>query len=74
MNTFRLLEISEPKFPYKFASSSDAYKAVKDYGKADREVFLVLFLNAKNQLIDCEPLSVGAVDTLLPTNRNPMLP
>lgn len=63
MNTFRLLEISEPKFPYKFASSKDAFEAVKDYGRADREVFLVLYLNAKNQLIDCEPVSVGTVST-----------
>jgi len=59
----RLMEIEEPKFPYKFSTSKDAYEAVKDYGRADRECFLVLFLNAANILIDCEPLSVGAVDT-----------
>lgn len=59
----RLMEIEEPKFPYKFSTSRDAYKAVKDYGRADRECFLVLFLNAANILIDCEPLSVGTVDT-----------
>ena len=59
----RLMEIEEPKFPYKFSSSADVYKAVKDYGRADRECFLVLFLNAKNQLVDCETLSVGALDS-----------
>ncbi len=59
----RLMEIEEPKFPYHFRQSKDAYDALKDYGKADREVFLCLFLNAKNQLIDCEVLSVGAIDS-----------
>ena len=59
----RLMEISEPKFPYRFKSSKDAFDAVKDYGKADREVFLVLFLNSQNQLIDCEPVFVGSVGT-----------
>ena len=58
----RLMEIEEPKFPYKFSASHDAYNAVKDYGRADRECFLVLFLNAANILIDCEPISVGCVD------------
>lgn len=62
MNTFRLLEISEPKFPYKFRQSKDAYDALKDYGRADRECFLVLFLNTQNVLLDCEVIGVGAVD------------
>ena len=61
MRNFRLLEISEPKFPYRFQSSRDAYNAVKDYGRADREVFLALFLNSAGQLIDCEPVGVGNV-------------
>ena len=59
----RLMEIEEPKFPYKFQSSKDAYEAVKDYGRADREVFLCLFLNTKNQLVDCEPISIGAISS-----------
>lgn len=59
----RLLEISEPKFPYKFSRSKDAYDAVKDYGRADREVFLVLLLNSQNILLACEPLSAGTVGT-----------
>ena len=59
----RLLEIEEPKFPYRFRQSKDAYEAVKDYGRADREVFLVLLLNSRNQMIACEPLSAGTVDT-----------
>lgn len=59
----RIMEIEEPKFPYKFSTSADAHKAVKDYGKADRECFLVLFLNATNVLIDSEVLTVGALDT-----------
>lgn len=63
MNGFRLLEITEPIYPYKLQSSKDAHKAVKDYGRADREVFVVLFLDAKNMIKKCEPLSIGAVDT-----------
>lgn len=59
----RLMEIEEPKFPYKFSTSRDAYNAVKDYGRADRECFLVLFLSASNNLIDCETLSIGCIDT-----------
>ncbi|MFC2167779.1 RadC family protein [Acidobacteriota bacterium] len=63
MNGFRLLEITEPIYPYKLQSSKDAHKAVKDYGRADREVFVVLFLDAKNMIKKCEPLSIGAVDS-----------
>jgi len=59
----RLLEIEEPKFPYKFRQSKDAYEAVKDYGKADREVFLVLLLSSQSQMLACEPLTAGTVDS-----------
>lgn len=59
----RLLEITEPIYPYKLESSKDAHKAVKDYGRADREVFVVLFLDAKNMIKGCELLSVGAVNS-----------
>ncbi len=59
----RLMEIEEPKFPYHFKQSKDAYDALKDYGRADRECFLVLFLSANNQMIDCEVLSVGALNS-----------
>ena len=58
----RLLEIEEPKFPYKFSNSASVFKSVKDYGKADREVFLCLLLNSQSMLIDCEVISVGTVD------------
>ena len=63
MNGFRLLEITEPIYPYKLQSSKDAHKAVKDYGRADREVFVVMFLNSQNMVMKCEPLSIGAVDS-----------
>ncbi len=33
----RMMEIEEPKFPYHFRASVDAYNALKDYGRTDRE-------------------------------------
>lgn len=59
----RLMEIEEPKFPYKFNESRDAWLALKDYGRADRECFLVLFLSPTHQMIDCEVLSIGALNS-----------
>ena len=47
----RLMEIEEPKFPYHFRQSKDAYDALKDYGKADREVFLCILLNASSVIV-----------------------
>ena len=63
MNGFRLLEITDPIYPYKLQSSKDAHKAVKDWGKSDREVFVVLFLDSKNMIKGSEPISVGTVDS-----------
>jgi len=60
---FQVFENPEPKFPYHFQSSSDVYDVVKDYSKADREVFLVLLLTSKNQMIDCITLFVGSLDS-----------
>lgn len=60
---FQIFEQPQPKFPQVYHSSKEVYDMLKDYGRADREVFLVILLTAKNQMIDCQPLFIGSVDS-----------
>lgn len=60
---FRVYEVSEPIHGLSATCSKDIYGYLKQYAKADREIFLGLFFNAKNFLIDAVPLSIGTVDT-----------
>lgn len=49
--------------PFKFMSSQEVYEGMKDYQKADREMFLLLFLDSKNNVIKIEPHTIGTVDS-----------
>jgi len=45
--------------PFSFSSSAEVYEKMKGYQKADRELFLLLFLNAKNMVTNIETHSIG---------------
>ena len=59
---FRVFEKPAVETPFKFHSSIDVYERMKDYRKADREIFLVLFMDAKNNCLSIEVQSIGTVD------------
>ena len=59
---FRIMEIQDIKFPVRISQPDDVLEAVKDFRRADRECFIILFLNSKNVIIDREVISVGTVD------------
>lgn len=46
-----------------FASSKEVFDYMNSYAKADREMFVVIFLNAKNIVIEEEVNSIGDVDS-----------
>jgi len=50
------------KKPFAFGSSAVVAEKMKGYQKADREMFILLFLNAKNFVIAIETHTVGAVN------------
>ena len=56
-NVFKAPEIT----PFTFSTPNQVYEKMKSYGRADREIFLVLHMNAKNGLIKCETQSIGTV-------------
>ena len=51
------------KKPFSFSSSAEIYQKMKAYQKADREIFVLLFLNAKNVVTNMETHTIGTVDT-----------
>ena len=59
----RINESKEVMYNFPFKDSRDVYEKMKEYAKADREMFMVMYLSAKSQVIDCELHSLGAVDT-----------
>lgn len=59
----RINETKESLYSFPFTDSKDVYNKMKEYAKADREMFMVMYMNAKNHVIDCELHSIGAVDT-----------
>lgn len=48
---------------FRVSNSRDVYDQVYHYSKADREVFLLLFLDSKNKVIDIETHTIGSVDS-----------
>jgi len=44
-------------------SSKEVFEYLKFYSKADRELFIVIYLNAKNYIIDDEIHTAGQVDS-----------
>jgi len=59
----RINETKENRYNFPFKDSQDVYSKMKEYAKADREMFMVMYLTAKNQVIDCELNSIGMVDS-----------
>jgi len=59
---FRIMEVQGIEFPVRINHPSDVVEAVKDFRSADRECFILLYLNSKNVIIDREVVSVGTVD------------
>ena len=66
--------VSETKFPFKvfempevsnfnLGSSRDVYERFKAYSTADREMFMILFLDTCNHIIDSELHTIGDVDS-----------
>jgi len=62
MNDFKIFHKPVIKKPFAFGSSAEVYEKMKGYQKADREMFIVLFLNAKNVVTKIETHSIGSVD------------
>jgi DNA repair protein RadC len=65
---------SKTKFPFKvfevpevsnfnLSSSHDVYERFKGYSTADREMFIILFLDTRNHVIDSELHTIGDVDS-----------
>lgn len=63
MTEFRVFEMPGVETPFQFHSSIDVYERMKDYQRADREIFLILFMDAKNNCLSIEVQSIGTVDT-----------
>ena len=59
----RINESKEVLYNFPFTDSKDVYQKMKEYAKADREMFMVMYLSSKSHVIDCELHSIGAVDT-----------
>lgn len=59
----RINETNEVRYNFKFSSSADVYDKMKEYARADRELFMVMYLTANNKVIDCELSSIGQVNT-----------
>lgn len=60
---FRVYEVQEPRFKIQASSSKDIFEYLGQYAKADREIFLALFFNAKNYLLEAVPIMIGTVDS-----------
>ena len=59
---YRVFE--RPDFePFTFNNSKEVYDYLSKYSKADREMFIILFLDAKNNIIKEEINSMGTIDT-----------
>lgn len=60
---FQVFEAVEPKYPQRYNDSADVYRILKSYAAADREMFIVIYLNTKNVMLDSAIVSVGGVDS-----------
>ena len=59
----RINETREALYSFPFTDSKDVYNKMKEYARADREMFMVMYLTGKKHVIDCELHTIGAVDT-----------
>jgi len=60
---FQVFQKPVIKNPFSFSSSADVYEKMKGYQKADREIFVVLFLNPKNVVTNIEAHTIGSFDS-----------
>lgn len=60
---FQVFENVEPRYPRQFRTSQDVYNDMKGFARADREMFIVVYPNAKNIMIDSAVVSLGGVDS-----------
>lgn len=60
---FQIFQIEEPRTKFHVKSAAEVFGYLKQYAKASREVFLGLYFNAQNRLIEAVPLCLGTVDT-----------
>ncbi|MFH1976913.1 MAG: DNA repair protein RadC [Pseudomonadota bacterium] len=60
---FHVFEVKEPKFPVSFSSAKDVFDTMSGFSKSDREMFMILFLNTKNKMIDYVTHTIGTVDS-----------
>jgi len=58
---FRISENSQASVK-SFSDPKAIYEEMKEYSKADREIFFLIFLNPRNQILKIEPNSIGSVD------------
>lgn len=61
--TFSVFNFPTIKTPFAFKTSQEVYEGMKEYNKADREMFILLLLDSKNNVIKIEPHTIGTVDT-----------
>lgn len=59
----RINETPDVLYSFPFVSSQDVYDKMKEYAKADRELFMVMYLNTKRCVTGCELNSIGTVNT-----------
>jgi len=58
----KILRVCDVLYPIPMTSPKAVYNFMKTEAKADREIFWVLHLNAKNKIIQKEMAAMGAVD------------
>lgn len=60
---FKVFQKPRINKPFSFSSSAEVYQKIKGYQKADREMFLILFLNSKNVITNIETHTIGSVNS-----------
>lgn len=59
----KVFKAPEIKLPFTFSSSAEVYERMKEYNTASREIFLVIYLDAKNNVVEIVTHTIGTVDT-----------
>jgi DNA repair protein RadC len=60
---FSVFNYPSVRLPFTFHSSKEVYESMKEYQKSDREMFLILFLDSKNNVLNIEPHTIGTIDS-----------
>ena len=64
-----LFRVEEPKLG-PVSNSRELYESFKQFAEADREMFIVVFLNIKNRPIDWSIIHIGATDSSIVEPRS----